>query len=114
MAKKKTSNKSEGNEEFPGYPHYPEGQDVFNKHKVDYETDPDNPKTKKDTEEPGEGLNQKDFSNDVSGADLDVPGTEMDDVQEEIGSEDEENNYYSLGGDNHESQEEQGNSPEQD
>jgi hypothetical protein len=27
-------------------------------------------------------------------------GAELDDKQEEIGSEDEENNYYSIGGDN--------------
>jgi hypothetical protein len=33
--------------------------------------------------------------------DLDIPGAELDDKQEEIGSEDEENNYYSIGGDNH-------------
>lgn len=39
---------------------------------------------------------------DLSGSDLDVPGSELDDAQEEIGSEDEENNLYSLGGDNHE------------
>lgn len=38
---------------------------------------------------------------DFAGADLDVPGSEQDDAQEEIGSEDEENNAYSLGGDNH-------------
>jgi hypothetical protein len=31
----------------------------------------------------------------------DIPGAELDDKQEEIGSEDEENNYYSIGGDNH-------------
>ena len=35
------------------------------------------------------------------GSDLDVPGAELDDLQESLGSEDEENNYYSLGGDNH-------------
>ncbi|MFN3588766.1 MAG: hypothetical protein ACK4UP_05245 [Spirosomataceae bacterium] len=35
------------------------------------------------------------------GEELDVPGAELDDQQEDIGSEDEENNYYSLGGDNH-------------
>lgn len=35
------------------------------------------------------------------GSDLDVPGSELDDAQEKIGSEDEENNYYSIGGDNH-------------
>jgi hypothetical protein len=33
--------------------------------------------------------------------DLDIPGAELDDRQEDIGSEDEENNYYSLGGENH-------------
>ena len=31
----------------------------------------------------------------LSGKDLDVPGSELDDAQEAIGSEDEENNYYS-------------------
>lgn len=37
----------------------------------------------------------------LTGEDLDVPGAELDDATEEIGNEDEENNYYSLGGDNH-------------
>ena len=37
---------------------------------------------------------------------LDVPGAELDDENEQIGEEDEENNYYSLGGDNHENLEE--------
>ncbi len=43
---------------------------------------------------------------DFSGQDLDVPGSELDDEKEKIGSEDEENNSYSLGGDNHEDLEE--------
>jgi hypothetical protein len=38
---------------------------------------------------------------DFSGKDLDIPGSELDDKSEAIGSEDEENNSYSLGGDNH-------------
>lgn len=50
---------------------------------------------------PGGDNNEKDFGDDVSGGDLDVPGSELDDEQERIGSEDEENNYYSLGGDRH-------------
>jgi hypothetical protein len=37
---------------------------------------------------------------------LDVPGAELDDKDEDVGDEDEENNYYSLGGENHEAQEE--------
>ena len=32
---------------------------------------------------------------------LDVPGADLDDQAEAIGAEDEENNYYSLGGDDH-------------
>jgi hypothetical protein len=38
--------------------------------------------------------------------DLDVPGSELDDADEKIGEEDEENNYYSLGGDDHDDLEE--------
>lgn len=45
-------------------------------------------------------------SNEDLNTDLDVPGSELDDENESIGEEDEENNYYSLGGDRHESQEE--------
>jgi hypothetical protein len=41
----------------------------------------------------GELLNEK---TDLSGSDLDVPGSEDDDADEEIGEEDEENNTYSL------------------
>lgn len=45
-------------------------------------------------------------SNEDLNTDLDVPGSELDDADEERGEEDEENNYYSLGGDRHEAQEE--------
>ena len=40
------------------------------------------------------------------GDELDIPGAELDDVNENVGEEDEENNYYSLGGENHEDLEE--------
>ena len=43
---------------------------------------------------------------DFAGEDLDVPGSEDDDAQEAVGSEDEENNSYSIGGDRHEDLEE--------
>ena len=45
-------------------------------------------------------------SNEDLNTDMDIPGTELDDADEELGEEDEENNYYSLGGDRHEAQEE--------
>lgn len=44
-----------------------------------------------------EALNEKGFGQEVSGKDLDIPGAELDDANEEIGEEDEENNDYSLG-----------------
>jgi hypothetical protein len=50
--------------------------------------------------------NEETFEEGQSGDDLDVPGSEDDDAQEAVGSEDEENNYYSIGGDNHEDLEE--------
>lgn len=90
---------------FPGYPHYPESQDVFNNDQVEPELDPEDPSKAKITEVVN-GANEKDFENDVSGGDLDVPGSEDDDDQEAVGSEDEENNYYSLGGDEKENLEE--------
>jgi len=45
------------------------------------------------TDEEGEKLNE---SSDMSGNDLDVPGSEDDNADEEIGEEDEENNSYSI------------------
>ncbi len=42
----------------------------------------------------------------ATGEGLDVPGSELDDSDEKIGEEDEENNYYSLGGDDHDDLEE--------
>jgi hypothetical protein len=58
------------------------------------------------TDEDGDPLNEPQGTYDATGADLDVPGSEADDGNEDIGEEDEENNYYSLGGDNHENLEE--------
>jgi hypothetical protein len=43
---------------------------------------------------------------DKAGYELDTPGAEIDDPNESIGEEDEENNYYSLGGDRHDNLEE--------
>ena len=46
----------------------------------------------------GTRLNEGSFGRERSGADLDVPGSEADNANEAIGEEDEENNDYSLGG----------------
>ncbi len=47
------------------------------------------------TDEDGTPLNEKAGYSKESGSDLDVPGAELDDADEEIGEEDEENNSYS-------------------
>ncbi len=90
----KNTEKKEESEKFP-LPVYSEDEDIYSREEevpFDEEglTNSGNSKTKDKKEE----------------IDLDVPGSELDDDQEAIGEEDEENNYYSLGGDNHEDLEE--------
>lgn len=46
-------------------------------------------------------LKNRSWPVDFAADDLDIPGSEQDDAQEQIGSEDEENNSYSLGSDRH-------------
>ena len=53
------------------------------------------------TDDDGDSLNEGSFKNNITATGLDVPGADQDDENEEIGEEDEENNEYSLGGDNH-------------
>ena len=58
-------------------------------------------------DEDGDPLNEDgSLDLDMTGESLDVPGSSADNANEIIGEEDEENNYYSLGGDLHEAQEE--------
>lgn len=84
---------------FPGYPAYPASEDIYSREKEETEIDPEDPAKRKAPVENLYTLNEKNFKDDVTGGDLDIPGAELDDVQENIGSEDEENNLYSLGGD---------------
>lgn len=87
----------------------PPAEDIYAIEKQEPDIDPENTAGNKVPNEMPDLPNEKDFDEDVSGDDLDVPGSELDDEQEVIGSEDEENNYYSIGGDNHnELDEEQG------
>jgi hypothetical protein len=91
-----------------GYPTYPASEDIYNKSKNEVNINPEDitqSKSINEKEEAGTG-NEKDFEEDMSGNDLDVPGAELDDKDENTGSEDEENNHYSLGGDNHNNLEE--------
>ncbi len=86
---------------LPGYPIYPASEDIYNKAEQEMNLNPENISKKKAPNDEEGTLNEKGFENHMSGSDLDIPGSELDDQQERVGSEDEENNYYSLGGDNH-------------
>lgn len=96
-----TTGNKVGKSAFPGYPLYPESDDIYSQGKKEMDLDPEDPSKKKAPNEAEGTSNEKDFRQDKSGDDLDVPGSELDDQQESVGSEDEENNYYSLGGDDH-------------
>jgi hypothetical protein len=81
---KKSKDLSVEDEKFP-LPIYKKEDDIYSKEKEEH-------------------LEEDELEN--SGAGLDVPGAELDDADENIGEEDEENNYYSLGGGDHDDLEE--------
>lgn len=88
---------------FPGYPLYPSSEDIYSNALKKENLDPEDLTTPKEflTNRGVYINNEKAFEEAVSGSDLDIPGSELDDEEESIGSEDEENNHYSLGGENH-------------
>jgi len=88
---------------LPEYPVYPVSEDIYNRFKKEKDMDPeDNSKVKKSDKSDRVRTNtEKESNDDASGSNLDIPGSELDDEQENVGSEDEENNYYSIGGDEH-------------
>lgn len=69
---------------------YPAEEDIYSKAKEEKFRDFDDQRNENSQKEEAGPAN-----------DLDIPGTELDDALEKIGEEDEENNYYSLGGDDH-------------
>lgn len=93
--------KGKDKSKLPGYPSYPKSEDIFYASKEESDINPEDLSEKRAPNPDPDAKNEKDFTDVFTGSDLDVPGSELDDKQEDIGSEDEENNYYSLGGDNH-------------
>lgn len=86
---------------FPGYPTYPASEDIMNneeREELDVEGVTGSRRINNEIARE-EGSIPDEFNEED---DLDVPGSELDDEEEKIGEEDEENNYYSLGGDRHE------------
>ena len=87
MSRKKTKTVT-ANEKFP-LPIYRKEDDIYNQEREAHLEDEDSIRRRIGNGDRGVGAN------------LDIPGVELDDSDETIGEEDEENNYYSLGGDNH-------------
>ena len=75
-----SSRSQQEKKEAAGDPIYSSNEDIYNR-------------AEKESLSPEEGSSPD--------AALDVPGSELDDAEERIGEEDEENNYYSIGGDDH-------------
>jgi hypothetical protein len=96
-----TSTSSSAINKTDGYPASPAGEDVYDKDKEMKDVDPEDI-TKKKAPVPKARIgkeNEKGFDEDVTAEDLDIPGSEEDEKEINAGNEDEENNYYSLGGD---------------
>jgi hypothetical protein len=92
--KKQAADESSEDQKFP-LPIYKAGDDIYSREKevsMQNEDNLEDVAPARDQEGPAD--------------DLDIPGTELDDADESIGEEDEENNYYSLGGDRHDDLEE--------
>ena len=79
---------------LPNYPHYPENQDIFNNSVREDVMDTDGIFENLD-------INQNDFVKEEIVPDLVAYDLGLGDIPENEGNEDEENNYYSLGGDDH-------------
>jgi len=94
MTKKHKRGSSDEGEKFP-LPIYNKEDDIYNREKE---------KPLEDEDQPGKMKSVR--KSDDPGEDLDIPGAELDDADEDVGEEDEENNYYSLGGDDHDDLEE--------
>jgi hypothetical protein len=80
---------------FPGYPEYPGKEDIYRQEKEEEY------KSREEQKREEEGIEDQSFD-EV----LDFPGAVLEDADEAIGEVDEEKNYYSRGGDNHDNLEE--------
>jgi hypothetical protein len=100
-AKTHAKSKNSEKEGLSGYPLYPPSEDIYVQGKKVMKLDPNDLSKNKAPNQKEGSMNEKDFAHDMPGDDLDVPGSELDDQQESVGSEDEENNHYSNGSDKH-------------
>ncbi len=90
-------------DEFPGYPAYEACDDIYIRGSKMKNMNPEDIHSYKYLDAPNYGkfTNKDKLNNDERISNLDVPGVDLDDEDENVGNEDEENNYYSIGGDDH-------------
>ena len=74
---------------------YPANEDIYNQEEKLEDIDPEGISGERTVIQNDNNGNEWKQNSDKLGNDLDIPGAELDDQEEEIGSEDEENNYYS-------------------
>ena len=97
MSEKKKTPPDTSDEKYPEITPYPAKDDVYNQDEIEQDVDPDDPTKFKYSNIKEGARNEKDFEEDMTGEDLDVPGNEDDESSRVNGKEDEENNYYSQG-----------------
>ena len=90
-------------DEFPGYPAYQACDDIYIRGSKMKNMNPEDIHSYKYLYGPiiGKKTHKEKLNNDERFENLDVPGADFDDADENVGKEDEENSYYSLGGDDH-------------
>ncbi len=69
------ADKKDEKNDFPGYPLYPPSDDIYSRFKEEESLNPEDLSKKKEPNEKPGTRNEKDFSEDISGDDLDVPGS---------------------------------------
>lgn len=97
-AHKSAKSNPKGDKKYASLEPYPASEDVYSQDEIDSSVDPDDPTRRKARNEAPDAPNEKDFQDDMTGEDLDIPGNGEDEHSRANGDEDEENNYYSLGG----------------
>jgi len=88
------------NNEPEGYPLYPETEDIYNRFKKDRSLDPEDITKINGFEVVGK-TTEKDFTDDFTRSNLDIQGVDVNDSEEIVEIEDEEIDYFSLGGEDH-------------
>lgn len=112
MKTENNDKKNMKNKDTKGYPSYPKSEDIYQQHEAEEEIDPNDPAEEKDETDsnakrqlPLDKLVEKDnLKAKVEG--LDIPGENLEETDDAMGDVDEENQYYSLGGERHEGLEE--------